>query len=348
MALQASGPISFLQISGEFGLPSNKNIGAYRVSQTVGELSNLPLDNNIPQSGAIRFSDFYSKKLNVVMNFGNGSRINARTSYDNNSIGIISVIGGYRIRPTSSSGTKVWIYVSGTITSNSASGQLYCSLLTGNWDNNTDLRLDIGPSGFVLGVGGSGGIGGAIGGGRGGDGTPGTSAIGVTYQPITIVNRGTILPGTGGGGGGGGGRRGLEPTDTRPDTRIYVGGGGGGGGRPFGLGGGVTIGDGTDPTREPGRSAGLFNNGIGGVGGFASRTGDEGNLNKLNGGNGGTGGSGGGDAYTNNAAPNAIIGSGGSPGATGFAFVISTNGSAVTIDPGTGISGGIIYNTSPI
>ena len=345
MALQASGPISFLQISGEFGLPSNKNIGAYRVSQTVGELSNLPLDNNIPQSGAIRFSDFYSKKLNVVMNFVNGSRINARTSYDNNSTDIISVIGGYRIRPTSSSGTKVWIYVSGTITSNSASSQLYCSLLTGNCDNNTDLRLDIGPSGFVLGVGGSGGIGGAIGGGNGGDGSPGTSAIGVTYQPITIVNRGTILPGTGGGGGGGGGKRGPGAD---PTSQIFVGGGGGGGGRPFGLGGGVTIGDGTDPTREPGQPAGLFNQGFGGKGGTASRTGTNNIFNRIDGGDGGPGGSGGGNATTNNAAPNAVLGSGGSPGATGFAFVISTDGSAVTINSGTGTLGGVIYNTSPI
>jgi hypothetical protein len=338
MALQASGPISFLQISGEFGLPSNKNIGAYRVSQTVGELSNLPLDNNIPQSGAIRFSDFYSKKLNVVMNFVNGSRINARTSYDNNSTDIISVIGGYRIRPTSSSGTKVWIYVSGTITSNSASSQLYCSLLTGNWDNNTDLRLDIGPSGFVRGVGGSGGSGGATGGGNGQNGSPGTSAIGVTYQPITIVNRGTILPGTGGGGGGGGGVRGVA-------NQIFVGGGGGGGGRPFGSGGGVTTGTGSDPIRQPGGSADLFNNGPGGRGGFA-----EANGRTISGGDGGSGGSGGGRASVGgNVTPpvTSTLGSGGSPGASGFAFVISTDGSGVTIDSGTGTLGGVIYNTSP-
>jgi hypothetical protein len=322
MALQASGPISFLQISGEFGLPSNKNIGAYRVSQTVGELSNLPLDNNIPQSGAIRFSDFYSKKLNVVMNFVNGSRINARTSYDNNSTDIISVIGGHRIRPTSSSGTKVWIYVSGTITSNSASSQLYCSLLTGNWDNNTDLRLDIGPSGFVRGVGGSGGGGGGTDGGSGGDGSPGTSAIGVTYQPITIVNRGTILPGTGGGGGGGGGRR----------TGISASGGNGGGGRPFGV---------------PG--AGLLTQGPGSAGQSASIVGDDGFTNQVTGGGGGSGGQFGGSATTagNPDTSNAVLGSGGSPGATGFAFVISTDGSAVTIDSGTGTLGGVIYNTSP-
>ena len=69
MALQASGPISFSQIANEFGTPPGKNLGAYRVSQTVGTLSSLPLDTGVPQSGTINFSDFYSKKLNVVVGF---------------------------------------------------------------------------------------------------------------------------------------------------------------------------------------------------------------------------------------------------------------------------------------
>ena len=66
MALQASGQISFSDISNEFG--NAGSLGAYRVSQTIGELSNLPLDNGIPQSGTISFSDFYSKRLNIVVN----------------------------------------------------------------------------------------------------------------------------------------------------------------------------------------------------------------------------------------------------------------------------------------
>ena len=44
MALQSSGAISYSDIKNEFGDPTNKNIGAYRVSQNVGEMSGLPLD----------------------------------------------------------------------------------------------------------------------------------------------------------------------------------------------------------------------------------------------------------------------------------------------------------------
>jgi hypothetical protein len=39
----------------------------------------------------------------------------------------------------------------------------YSSLITGGWDSNTDLRLDIGPNGFVTGAGGNGGTGGSVG-----------------------------------------------------------------------------------------------------------------------------------------------------------------------------------------
>ena len=51
MALQSSGQISFSDISNEFG--NAGSLGAYRVSQTIGELSNLPLDNGVPQTGSI-------------------------------------------------------------------------------------------------------------------------------------------------------------------------------------------------------------------------------------------------------------------------------------------------------
>ena len=67
-------PISFTDIKNEFGLPPDKNLGAYRMSVNVGGLSNLGLDNVddtgqthrpptsiIPQSGTIKFSDFIRK-----------------------------------------------------------------------------------------------------------------------------------------------------------------------------------------------------------------------------------------------------------------------------------------------
>ena len=69
MALQSSGAISYSDIKNEFGEPNGKNIGAYRVSQNIGELTARPLDTGIPKSGEIKFSDFYGKQLNIVVNF---------------------------------------------------------------------------------------------------------------------------------------------------------------------------------------------------------------------------------------------------------------------------------------
>ena len=72
MALQGSGRISFSDIRNEFGTPRNNNIGAYRVSETYGAMSNLPLDNGIPQSGRINWSDFYNKRLNLIVDCYSG------------------------------------------------------------------------------------------------------------------------------------------------------------------------------------------------------------------------------------------------------------------------------------
>ena len=74
MALQGSGTISFSQIANEFGLPPGRNIGAYRVSETYGAMTNMPLDDGVPQSGRINFSNFYSKKLNLVVDCYGGIR----------------------------------------------------------------------------------------------------------------------------------------------------------------------------------------------------------------------------------------------------------------------------------
>ena len=72
MALQGSGRISFSDIRNEFGTPRNNNIGAYRVSETYGAMSNLPLDDGIPQSGRINWSDFYNKRLNLILDCYSG------------------------------------------------------------------------------------------------------------------------------------------------------------------------------------------------------------------------------------------------------------------------------------
>ena len=143
MALQASGQISFSDISNEFG--NAGSLGAYRVSQTIGELSNLPLDNGVPHTGAISFSDFYSKRLNIVVNYHSGGpeyQQDARDKYDANGI---TIVGGYKSvnnKPAAGSGAKVMIHVDKTIGSTTNAGVNRCALTTGSW-NNTTLQIDL-------------------------------------------------------------------------------------------------------------------------------------------------------------------------------------------------------------
>ena len=136
MALQSSGAISYSDIKDEFGEPNDKNIGAYRVSKNIGELSSLPLDTGIPQgTSPISFSDFYGKQLNIVVDFHSGgtvTRQNARTQYNNNNV---TVVGGFRSKPAVNStgwqgGKKVIIHVNkliGSVVHNSQNSR--CCLL---------------------------------------------------------------------------------------------------------------------------------------------------------------------------------------------------------------------------
>ena len=158
MALQASGQISFSDISNEFG--NAGSLGGYRVSQTVGELSNLPLDNGVPQTGAISFSDFYSKRLNIVVNYHSGGteyQQDARDKYDANGI---TIVGGYKSvnnKPAAGSGAKVMIHVDKTIGSTTNAGLNRCALTTGSWSNTT-LQIDLGSTARISGAGGQGGM----------------------------------------------------------------------------------------------------------------------------------------------------------------------------------------------
>ena len=93
MALQASGTIKFSEIATEFGYPTENKLGNYRVSQTLGGLSNIPLDTGIPQSGEIKFSNFYSKSLNIVVDCYSGGteyRISAKDNkWNSNNVTVI-------------------------------------------------------------------------------------------------------------------------------------------------------------------------------------------------------------------------------------------------------------------
>ena len=253
MALQSSGnPISFDQIRTEFGENDTKSMGEYRVSQTVGALSNQPLDTGIPQSGTIKFSDFYDKRLNVIVDYHTSDAnnpVDAKSKYaqandgtTGESEGSWTVIGGFRNPPTLTGGTKTRIHVNKTI--GSAKGNAtHCAVRTGtDWESGTVLSVEVGSSGLISGAGGDGGAGGNGSTPNGGDGTDGTSALGIQYEGTSIINNGSIV--AGGGGGGGGGARRLEREENwgGPVYRANGGGGGGGQGIPNGTGGALATG----------------------------------------------------------------------------------------------------------
>jgi hypothetical protein len=247
MALQPPGnPISFAQISNEFGLPPGRNLGAYRISSPpVGSLSGLPLDAGIPQSGTISFSNFYSKRLNVVVDLysipNNSTRLIIKNRYKPDNA--VTIIGGFKQPidlPLNGDGKRIIANVNKTIGSEKT-GRNYCALRTGTWGTDVDLEIVVGAAGTIIGAGGDGGNGGGISGGSAGNGRTGSSALGLQY-PTKIINNGNIVAGRGGGGGGAG-AYGRETNSQRrcdpPSESPRIGGAGGAGGRglPGGSGG---------------------------------------------------------------------------------------------------------------
>lgn len=348
MALQASGPISFSQIANEFGQPPGRNLGAYRLTQTIGELTR-PLDDGIPTSGSIQFSNFYNKRLNIVV-YCSGNRVNARNLYNVNQSTF--VIGGFTSRPGSSSGKKVWIYTNEVISSNipasSSPNNLYCSLITGGFDADTDLRLDIGPSAVVSGAGGDGGRGGNSFYNNCEQGQPGrfgTSAIGVNHQPITITNRGRIQGGTGGGGGGGVAFAHNHRSRGRSIHSTAPGGGGGGGlGSPGGSGGPPGVAGSKNRSTKKRNAAGGSGGDINGNGGGGVGARQSGSGAVAEGGSGGNAGNNGSSGTIIVALNDRCSSGGGSAAASGFGIIITNNGSGVSIS-GNGRIGGDAYNT---
>ena len=333
MALQASGQISFSDISNEFG--NAGSLGAYRVSQTVGELSNLPLDNGVPQTGAISFSDFYSKRLNIVVNYHSGGteyQQDARDKYDANGITIVGGYKGVNNKPAAGNGAKVMIHVDKTIGSTTNAGVNRCALTTGSWSNTT-LQIDLGSTARISGAGGQGGEG-SNGAGGGEDGDDGTSGLGVQYSPTTInsVGGSIISAGFGGGGGGGGG----HDHDKNSERTASGAGGGGGAGVPAGAGGGggsggVSGGAGSAGTAD---TAGEGNGGVN-------------NDGEAYGGGGGEGGSNGEEANDGNIGQGgeSSRSDGGEGGTDGAAIRRTNNSISISINGPVNIRGA--YNPAP-
>ena len=290
MALQSSGnPISFSQLENEFGKNTKRSLGDYRVSDNYANnrggdsnaVGNLPLDTGIPQSGTIRFSDFYSKRLNMVVDYYSLSerkRVDARRKY-NNRPNDVRCVGGFRSRPSNSGGSKVILHVNDTIYSEKDDNRKKVAFRTGNWNSGTDLRIDVGDSGRILGAGGDGGKGADNQGEKGGDGKNGNSGLGLAYPATIRVFSGGVIAGGGGGGGGGGG---AYDTDKWDDELASGGGGGGGAGKPSGAGG--KKGDGWEADGSAGSNGSTYNGGGGGSGG------DQGEAKGGKGGNGGNSG----------------------------------------------------------
>ena len=351
MTLQSSGnPISFSQIRAEFGdgvntATSPVRLGKYRsdddefTNENLGSLSNLPLDTGVPTSvsagsSSIAASNFYGKKLNVVVNYHTSnenrpedakSRYESAETTTGNSTGKWNVVGGYKNPPSNTSGTKVMIHVNkeiGSVRSSADSDRNKVALRTGSsWNAGTTLQIDIGSSGRIQGAGGSGGSGGGTGGDTPDAGNTGTSGLGVEYA-AQINNSGIIRCGYGGGGGGTGGS--SNPNKSDVDFGATGGGGGGGAGIPFGLGsngggagfnGGNEGGDGDDGTKDAGGNGGSAAADVGGASGGGGGNGaDQVDTAATAGGTG----SGGGKGYDSSSA-------GSAGGGNGFGIIFSSS-----------------------
>ena len=317
MALQASGgnpptnSISFGQIETEFGQNSSRSIGGYRMNNlNIGALTEISLDRDgaginansqIPvDNQTIRFSDFFSSRLNVIIDChsSNQNRVHAKNDKYNASTpsGNYIVVGG-GAKPSNTSGKKIIIHVNKQI--GSASGNINtCALRTGTWNNGTDLRVEVANNGIVAGAGGDGGEGGGNQDSNGKPGGDGNSGLGIQYTGgttiVTTDGNGKIV---GGGGGGGGGGSGYGKTERSPKPTLRAEGGGGGGGAGIPAGEGGEKGNGSCV----GGGEGCYNNGqgedgddgnqsSGGEGGTFSRANQGGEGNNLRGGRGGDGG----------------------------------------------------------
>ena len=334
MAIKSSGnpnpPLAFSEIETEFGSNSSRSLGDYRISQTVGALTKT-LDTGIPSSGAIKFSEFYGKRLNVVVDFHTGgaeSRQNAKSRYNGNSV---TVIGGFRGKKQA--GSKILIHVNKTI--GSAKGnQNYVALRTGSWNSDVVLSVDIGSSGRLYGAGGDGGRGADSwsdgGSNNGSSGGNGTSALGIEHEETAVnISGGRIRCGFAGGGGGAGARQ-----VDGPDRSACGGGGGGGAGSPVGSGGprGERQSGGSDEVAvgSSGGAGQLEENGEGGNGGN--------NDGEAIGGNGGRGGDPNESAQSGNGGKKLDSSQGGA-GANGAAIRRSNGSIQVDVSNGGTISG---------
>jgi len=247
--------LKYSEIAAEFGYPSGNKFGNYRNTTTVSgwNLGSLPLDTGIPTSGTIRFSDFFEKQLNVVVDCYDDCpdyHVNARDEWDNNNVVVVGDTNGSKRNDFS----KVIIHVNkeiggpvGGYGSNAAAKEIQrgkCALRTGTgWNLNSKMVIDIGPSGKLRGAGGNGGNGNVPSSSNVPEtvhGKEGNSGLGIqhgsnTNKTVINIDSSSILrAGYGGGGGGGGSYFDEKGGGGHPFPGT---GGGGGAGWPVGAAG---------------------------------------------------------------------------------------------------------------
>jgi len=322
MTIKSSGSqLSFTEIEAEFGETDNRGLGQYRANdpsgayenRDCGQLGPLPLDVGIPLDGEIKFSDFYGKRLNMVIDYYSGVEQTAQNDGANtmaatyrylNETTEVKVVGNFKTRPGGSisqyqltsnawqGGKRVIIHVNkhlgsrrATVAANNSGNndphRKRCALRTGGWPSGTQLQIDIGSGGRIQGAGGNGRKG-VSNNGDAARALSGTSGLGIEY-PAQINNSGIIRCGYGGGGGGSGAAN--DPSD-KSDTDYGRSGGGGGGGAGLPVGGGGSGGTGGFNGDAP-------LNGDPGEAGLLTSGGDGGDAPSFEGANAGGGGAGG-------------------------------------------------------
>ena len=339
IGVNTGSTLSASQIRNEFGASAPNNgvsLGNYRLGEfDVGELTNLPLDEGVPRSGAIKMSDFSQKSLNVIVKMPGGQfHVNAKTEYNNNNV---TVVGGFRSKKQG--GSKIIIFCNKKLGAEQNPGhntpQTRCALRTGTWSSPTHVHVILGGEANLRGSGGKGGDGKSNNSGRAQAGAPGSSGLGIQHEGtlITLRSGSQIVRGSGGGGGGG------HATETSKNTRHASGGGGGGGaGFPPATGG------------EPGTNGSNGAHGetasqtVGGEGGNGGNNDGEaiggrgGNGGSVNGGNGD--GAGGGSPSNEGESEGGAGGEGGAAirKSVGHFHIISNSGTITGSTSRTGVS----------
>ena len=345
MATPSSGnPLSFSDIENEFGQATIRSIGSYVDTWDYGDYE-APLDRG-PNGGTstptvksnVKFSDFYSRELNIVTDFYSGSadnRLNAHTIYGQDS-DVVGPAGtdfgnGSVTPPPNGGGKRVTISVNKDIgsegttdTTAGAAGEQKVALKTGTgWTAGTELFIHVGNNGFISGAGGNGGNGGGSE-GTAPSGSNATSALGIQWDGtvVTAINNGKITHGYPGGGGGGGAWAEREERWRGPTKSTSGSGGGGGAGIPAGAGG-INGNAGGAGNRD---SAGEGGAGTSNTGDYSVYGGAGGDGGWSGGGNGGAGYPGGGGS-AGGETEDTETGGGGPAGAGRGAAIRKTNGS---------------------